>query len=133
MTTLLTSLFRDPARLRHRLLADARVGAGVLGVGGAAYRYARAGAGAALTYGHKRAAPDAAAIAPQLARLPAHAASRAVVTELVYELLDAHDDTAQMAASLACDPAWRNHLDYLQALQRKGRETLAHAYIGSAQ
>jgi hypothetical protein len=45
---------------------------------------------------------------------------------LVYELLDAHDDTAQMASDLESDPLWQAHLDYLRALQRKGRETLAH-------
>jgi hypothetical protein len=58
---------------------------------------------------------------------------------LVYELLDAHDDTARLAAELALDRAapgvpagrlatlrWQAHLDYLRALQRKGRETLAH-------
>lgn len=46
------------------------------------------------------------------------------VTELVYELLDAHDDTAQLAAGLG-DFAWELHLDYLRALQRRGREILA--------
>ena len=48
----------------------------------------------------------------------------ALVT-LVYELLDAHDDTACLAAALAGDPAWSEHLDYLHRLQRVGRETLA--------
>jgi hypothetical protein len=49
----------------------------------------------------------------------------AQVAELVYELLDAHDDTARMASDLACDPSWRAHVAYLRALQRGGRETLA--------
>jgi hypothetical protein len=44
---------------------------------------------------------------------------------LIYELLDAHYDTAELAEDLACDEAWAAHLDYLRALQRKGRETLA--------
>jgi hypothetical protein len=44
---------------------------------------------------------------------------------LAYELLDAHADTAQLADALAYDPSWAAHLDYLRALQRKGRETLA--------
>jgi hypothetical protein len=44
---------------------------------------------------------------------------------LIYELLDAHYDTAEMAAELASDPAWRAHLEYLRALQCKGREVLA--------
>ena len=46
---------------------------------------------------------------------------------LIYELLDAHDDTARMAASLAADPVWRPHLAYLRDLQRLGREVLAAA------
>jgi hypothetical protein len=48
------------------------------------------------------------------------------VVPLVYELLDAHDDTARMASEFELDPLWQAHLDYLRALQRKGRETLAH-------
>jgi hypothetical protein len=44
---------------------------------------------------------------------------------LVYELLDAHDDTALLAAGLADDPAWAHHLDYLRSLQRVGRAALA--------
>jgi hypothetical protein len=51
------------------------------------------------------------------------------VASLVYELLDAHDDTAQMASDLVLDPVWEAHLDYLRALQRKGRETLAHMRV----
>ena len=49
------------------------------------------------------------------------------VTELVYELLDAHVDTMRMAHDLDGDPAWAAHLDYLRDLQRVGRETLARA------
>jgi len=46
---------------------------------------------------------------------------------LVYELLDAHGDTARIAAGLADDdPAWSLHLRYLQDLQRTARERLAH-------
>jgi hypothetical protein len=48
------------------------------------------------------------------------------VTELVYELLDAHADTLLMARDLDEDPAWAAHLDYLRGLQRIGREALAH-------
>jgi hypothetical protein len=48
------------------------------------------------------------------------------LTELVYELLDAHDDTARLAQELADDPRWDAHLDYLRRLQRLGREELAH-------
>ena len=44
---------------------------------------------------------------------------------LAYELLDAHADTAELADGLQCDWSWAAHLDYLRALQRKGREMLA--------
>jgi len=47
------------------------------------------------------------------------------VTELVYELLDAHVDTMRMAFEMDGDPAWAAHLDYLRDLQRVGREALA--------
>jgi len=43
---------------------------------------------------------------------------------LVYELLDAHQDTLQLAADRR-EERWRAHLDYLRALQRTGRELLA--------
>lgn len=49
------------------------------------------------------------------------------VTELIYELLDAHADTMRMAVELDQDPAWAAHLDYLRDLQRVGREALAGA------
>jgi hypothetical protein len=51
------------------------------------------------------------------------------VASLIYELLDAHDDTARLAATLTPDPRWAAHLDYLRALQRKGREVLAHPIV----
>jgi hypothetical protein len=47
------------------------------------------------------------------------------VTELLYELLDAHVDTMRLAGELDEDPAWAAHLDYLRDLQRVGREALA--------
>ena len=49
------------------------------------------------------------------------------VTELIYELLDAHVDTLRMAGDLEDDSAWAAHLDYMRDLQRVGREALAHA------
>jgi hypothetical protein len=49
------------------------------------------------------------------------------LTELVYELLDAHEDTARLAQELLADPGWEAHLDYLRRLQRVGREKLAQA------
>lgn len=47
--------------------------------------------------------------------------------QLVYELLDAHDDTARLAAGLAEDAYWQAHLAYLRDLQRVGRAMLAQA------
>ena len=49
----------------------------------------------------------------------------ATLVALAYELLDAHSDTAQLADGLPYDLSWAAHLDYLRALQRKGREMLA--------
>jgi hypothetical protein len=46
---------------------------------------------------------------------------RSQTIAFVYELLDAHDDTARLADRLAPDPEWRAHLGYLRALQRAGR------------
>jgi hypothetical protein len=57
----------------------------------------------------------------------------AKLAELVYELLDAHDDTARLAQESDCDVRWAAHLDYLQQLQRIGREVLAESVAdGSA-
>jgi hypothetical protein len=44
---------------------------------------------------------------------------------LVYELLDAHDDTVRLAADQIEDQRWAAHVDYLRQLQRVGRETLS--------
>jgi hypothetical protein len=49
------------------------------------------------------------------------------LAELAYELLDAHADTAQLAGGISFDRSWAAHLDYLRALQRRGREMLARA------
>src|SRR3954466_10292540 len=51
------------------------------------------------------------------------------LAELAYELLDAHTDTAQLVEGLPYNPSWAAHLDYLRALQRKGREILAHTSV----
>jgi hypothetical protein len=54
------------------------------------------------------------------------------VSSLIYELLDAHGDTVEMATRMetTCNGVamlrWQAHIDYLRALQRKGREVLAH-------
>jgi hypothetical protein len=47
------------------------------------------------------------------------------VALLLYELLDAHADTAQLVAAHGSDAEWQAHVDYLRALQRAGRGTLA--------
>jgi hypothetical protein len=49
------------------------------------------------------------------------------LTALIYELLDAHQDTIELAEPFA-DRCWRAHLDYLRALGRTGRELLALAH-----
>jgi hypothetical protein len=60
------------------------------------------------------------------------------LTFLVYELLDAHDDTARLAAELAPDVSWEVqmrwevHLGYLRDLQRLGREALALSAAGAS-
>src|SRR5215813_6770289 len=61
---------------------------------------------------------------------PPDSAAAASLAALAYELLDAHADTAQLADGLPYDRSWAAHLDYLRALQRAGRETLARATSG---
>jgi hypothetical protein len=62
----------------------------------------------------------------QMQRTAAEAASK-LLSELVYELLDAHGDTAALVAEGADDAGWDAHLEYLRRLQRLGREALARA------
>jgi hypothetical protein len=52
------------------------------------------------------------------------------LTQLVYELLDAHEDTARLVEEMTSEAAWALHLDYLRDLQRVGREVLATAAVG---
>ncbi len=47
------------------------------------------------------------------------------LSAVLYELLDAHLDTINLAEALEVHPAWAAHLDYLRGLQRVGRELLA--------
>jgi hypothetical protein len=56
---------------------------------------------------------------------PTSPRSRASFVDLVYELLDAHHDTAVLARELSADEHWQVHLGYLRDLQRVGREWLA--------
>lgn len=59
--------------------------------------------------------------------LPGFASEREqYLVEVMYELLDAHDDTTRLAADQR-DIRWQAHLDYLRDLQRVGREALSHA------
>jgi hypothetical protein len=52
-------------------------------------------------------------------------APAAHLVELIYELLDAHDDTVRLADDVSDDEPWAAHVDYLRQLQRVGRELLA--------
>jgi hypothetical protein len=53
------------------------------------------------------------------------AATTDYLTDLVYELLDAHCDTICLATEADESVAWAAHIDYLRDLQRVGREALA--------
>ena len=52
--------------------------------------------------------------------------------DFVYELLDAHADTAELASRLELDVEWHAHLEYLRALQRHGRGLLAQVSPASS-
>lgn len=70
---------------------------------------------------------------------PSRPPELALLLTLIYELLDAHRDTLELTigppspidddlgTGALRDDAWRAHLDYLRALQRRGRELLAKA------
>jgi hypothetical protein len=62
-----------------------------------------------------------------MGRSPQTADASATLSEFVYELLDAHEDTRRLADGNAGDLQWAAHLDYLRRLQRVGREILAGA------
>ena len=57
---------------------------------------------------------------------PVRPASPEPLTALIYELLDAHLDTLELAKDLL-EERWRAHLDYLRALQRAARKLIASA------
>ncbi|HUO73188.1 MAG TPA: hypothetical protein VMU39_20635 [Solirubrobacteraceae bacterium] len=65
-------------------------------------------------------------------RVSPEPAARQETVKLIYELLDAHHDTAELAAGLEADPLWQAHLEYLRALQCKGRELLAQMSVDEA-
>jgi hypothetical protein len=54
------------------------------------------------------------------------------IAALIYELLDAHDDTSRLAGAMTSGQDWDAHLDYLRALQRTGREVLARLALEHA-
>jgi hypothetical protein len=62
-----------------------------------------------------------------LAEIPVSPAAEQAerLARLVYELLDAHADTARLVHGRSTDFQWRAHLHYLRDLQRIGREILA--------
>jgi hypothetical protein len=59
------------------------------------------------------------------------AATTELLTDLVYELLDAHCDTICLADEADDSVMWAAHLSYLRDLQRVGRETLARVPVGA--
>ncbi len=54
------------------------------------------------------------------------------LSDLVYELLDAHCDTICLAGDADESDVWAAHLDYLRDLQRVGREALARLPAAAA-
>jgi hypothetical protein len=52
------------------------------------------------------------------------------LVNLVYELLDAHQDTVRFGAENSADPYWQAHVSYLRDLQRIGKETVARLASG---
>jgi hypothetical protein len=61
-----------------------------------------------------------------------HATDTRTLTELIQELLDAHQDTIRLGSAPGVENAqpleqlrWHAHLDYLRALGRQGHQTLA--------
>ncbi len=60
---------------------------------------------------------------------PVEAARR--LESLVYELLDAHQETARLAVDLEWDPEWSDHLASLRQLQRVSREVLSATSVAT--
>jgi hypothetical protein len=58
-------------------------------------------------------------------------ATTELLTDLVYELLDAHCDTISLVDEADDGDVWAAHLSYLRDLQRVGRETLARVPVGA--
>jgi hypothetical protein len=63
----------------------------------------------------------------------AHEAAVTQLTAVIDELLEAQSDTVCLGSHHAeDDPAWAAHVDYLQALGRVGRRTLAELAAAGA-
>ena len=58
-------------------------------------------------------------------------AATELLTDLVYELLDAHCDTICLAEQADDSVEWDAHLNYLRDLQRVGLETLARVPVAA--
>jgi hypothetical protein len=106
-----------------RLAASSAIGIHGAVCAGGALICLRLGAAAHRAHSVPQAVQPAPGTAAITDRRPDTAAATLAV--LAYELLDAHADTAELADGLPYDRAWAAHLDYLRALQRMGRETLA--------
>jgi hypothetical protein len=108
-----------------RRAASTAIGVPAAVCAGGALICLRNGAAALRAHAVPQAVHPASATIARGDRQPASPAA-ASLAALAYELLDAHTDTAQLADGLSPDLSWAAHLDYLRALQRKGREMLAH-------
>jgi hypothetical protein len=58
-------------------------------------------------------------------QVPTLAGPPVEVRQLLYELVDAHADTVELATRVATGIAWSAHISYIQDLQRLAEETLA--------
>jgi hypothetical protein len=109
-----------------RLAASTAIGIQAAVCAGGALISLRLGAAAVRAHSVPEAVHPAPATGVGGDRQPDSAVAASLV-ELAYELLDAHADTAELADGLRYDRSWAAHLDYLRALQRKGRGTLARS------
>jgi hypothetical protein len=57
--------------------------------------------------------------------MSARRGASAELTELLYELLDAHEDTLRLSDDIGETAQWRAHRAYLRDLRRAGHEALA--------
>jgi hypothetical protein len=87
--------------------------------------WARASADSLLQHAQSS---ELAALAPgRQAVAGSHPETRRPLEALIYDLLDAHHETARLAEGLRWDPEWCDHLEDLRRLQRVTREALSAA------